>query len=122
MKAYTSSSSSRAMSVARDALESSMTSPAWSDGAAGSRGLWGSEVMKLLREQIPAEQIGGVRTLHVRPRVHDHVPGAGGGRVGGADRRFRVGAALAVGRHIAQEDGDAASLLAAAQVNVRDVP
>src|SRR5260370_10925114 len=77
MKAYTSSSSARAMSVAREALESSTTSPAWSDGVDGSPGLLGSEVMKQLREQIPAEQVGGVRALHVRSRVHDHVPGAG---------------------------------------------
>src|SRR6266849_8757252 len=121
MKAYTSSSSSRAMSVARDALESSTTSPAWSGGIAGSVGLWGCEVMKLLREQIPAEKIGGVRALHVRPRVDDHVPGAGRGRVGGVDGRFRVGMALAVGRHSVQADGDAPPRLAAAEVNVRDV-
>src|SRR5258708_2715223 len=121
MKAYTSSSSSSAMSVAREALESSMTSPAWSDGVDGSPGLLGSEVMKQLREQIPAEQVGGVRALHVRSRVHDHVPGAGRGRIGGGDGRFRVGVALGVGRHLVQADGDAPPLLAAAQVDVRDV-
>src|SRR5712692_6003838 len=109
MKAYTSSSSSRAMSVARDALESSTTSPAWSGGIAGSVGLWGFEVMKLLREQIPAEQIGGVRPLHVRHLVR------------GVDGRFRVGIALAVGRHSVQADSDAPPRLAAAEVNVRDV-
>src|SRR6202158_514153 len=121
MNAYTSSSSSRAMSVARDALESSTTSPACSDGASGSLRLWGSEVMKRLREQVPAEQIGGVRTLHVRSGVYDHVPRAGRGRIGRADGRFGVGVALGVGHHLVQADGDAAALLTAAQVNVGDV-
>src|SRR5260370_15739517 len=121
MKAYTSSSSSRAMSVARDALESSTTSPACSGGAAGSLGLRESEVMKRLREQIPAEQIGGVRPLHIRPRVHDHVPGAGRRRIDGTDGRFRVGVALGVGRHLVQTDGGASELQAAATEDVRDM-
>src|SRR5216683_4332863 len=121
MKAYTSSSSSRAMSVARVALGSSTTSPESSDDANESLGLRGSRVMQLLREQVPAEQIGGVRTLHVRSRVHDHVPGAGRGRIGGGDGRFRVGVALGVGRHLVQADGDAPPLLAAPQVDMRDV-
>src|SRR5216684_2377782 len=122
MKAYTSSSSSRAMSVARVALGSSTTSPESSDDADESLGLRGSRVMQLLREQVPAEQIAGVRALHVRSCVHDYVPGAGGGRIDGApDGRFRVGVAQGVGRHLVQADRNAAPLLAAAQVDVRDV-
>src|SRR5216683_2212338 len=97
MKAYTSSSSSRAMSVARVALGSSTTSPESSDDADESLGLRGSRVMQLLREQVPAE------------------------RIGGGDGRFRVGVALGVGRHLVQADGDAPPLLAAPQVDMRDV-
>src|SRR6266851_7226577 len=100
MKAYTSSSSSSA--------------PESSDDADESLGLRGSRVMQLLREQVPAEQIAGVRALHVRSCVHDHVPGAGGRRIDGApDGRFRVGVALSVGRHLVQADRNAAPLLAA---------
>src|SRR5260370_7142916 len=81
MKAYTSSNSSSAMSVARVALGRSTTSPADPEGATGSPGLWGSTVMNRLREQVPAEKGGRVRAPEVRPRVHDHVPGPIGGAV-----------------------------------------
>src|SRR6266849_3273439 len=78
--------------------------------------------MKLLCEQVPAKKVCGVRTLHVRPRVHDDVPGASGGRIGGvADGRFRVGVPLAVGDHLVQRQGDVANLLAAPDVDVGGV-
>src|SRR6266567_3319859 len=97
MNAYTSSSSSRAMSVARVAVGSSTTSAACSDRAAGSSGRRGPRLTVRLHEQVSAEQVGGARTLHVRSRVHHDVPGAGGRRIGGGDVRFDVGVALTVG-------------------------
>src|SRR6266849_10885948 len=97
MKAYTSSSSSRAMSVARVALGSSTTSPESSDDADESLGLRGSRVMQLLREQVPAEQIGCVRALHVRSCMHHGVPGAVLQRIGCVESRPGVGVALSGG-------------------------
>src|SRR5260370_17047538 len=99
MKAYTSSSSSSAMSVARVALGSSTTSPESSDDADESLGLRGSRVMQLLREQVPAEQISGVRALHVRSCMHHGVPGAVRRRIGCVQSRPAVGVPLAVRPH-----------------------
>src|SRR5216683_2762390 len=107
MKAYTSSNSSSAMSVARAALGRSTTSPD-PDGATDSPGRWGSTVMKLLREQVPAEEVGGVRAPQVRPGVHDDIPGP-------------VRVALCVGDDLLEGDGDIPALRAAADVDVRDV-
>src|SRR5713226_7736096 len=122
MKAYTSSSSSSAMSIALVALGRSTTSPDGSDGTAGSPGRWGSTVMKLLREQVPAEKVRGVRAPQVRPGVHDDVPGPVGRRVHGAvDVRRYVRVALPVGDDLHQRQGDVPSLRAAADVDVRDV-
>src|SRR5712691_1932511 len=122
MNAYTSSSSSSAMSVARVALGRSTTSPADSDGTAGSAGRWGPTVMKLLREQVPAEKISGVRPAHVRPCVHDYVPGPSGRRVHGVlDDRCRVRVALSVGDDLLERYGDVSPLHAIADVDVRDM-
>src|SRR5260370_38626929 len=99
MKAYTSSNSSSAMSVARVALGRSTTSPD-PDGATDSPGRWGPTVMKVLREQVPAEKVGGVRAAQVRPRVHDDIPGPVGGRVHRTRDRgghFRVAVRVAYG-------------------------
>src|SRR6266849_3757653 len=121
MKAYTSSNSSSAMSVARVALGRSTTSPD-PDGATDSPGRWGSTVMKLLREQVPAEEVGGVRAPQVRPGVHDDIPGPVGGRVHGAgDQGGHVRVALCVGDDLLEGDGDIPALRAAADVDVRDV-
>src|SRR5260370_10998124 len=121
MKAYTSSNSSSAMSVARVALGRSPTSPD-PDGATDSPGRWGPTVMKVLREQVPAEKVGGVRAAQVRPRVHDHVPGPVGGRVHRArDRCGHVRVALGVGYDLLEGDGDIPALRAVADVDVRDV-
>src|SRR5260370_15396787 len=122
MKAYTSSNSSSAMSVARVALGRSTTSPADPEGATGSPGLWGSTVMNRLREQVPAEKVGRVRAPEVRPRVHDHVPGPIGGRVHRAgDGRGHVRVALRVGDDLLEGYGDIPALRTAADVDVRDV-
>src|SRR6266853_375148 len=97
MKAYTSSNSSSAMSVAGVALGRSTTSPD-PDGATDSPGRWGSTVMKLLREEVPAEEVGRVGAPQVRPRVHDDVPGPVGGRIHRArDHSGHVRVALGVG-------------------------
>src|SRR5260370_41284539 len=97
MKAYTSSNSSSAMSVARVALGRSTTSPD-PGRATDSPGRWGSTVMKLLGEQVPAEEVGGVRAPQVRPRVHDDIPGPLGARLRRArDRGGHVRGALRVG-------------------------
>src|SRR5258706_9989909 len=121
MNAYTSSNSSSAMSVARVALGRSTTSPD-PDGATDSPGRWGPTVMKLLREKVPAEKVGGVRAPQVRPRVDDHVPGPVGGRVHRArDRCGHVRVALRVGYDLLEGDGDIPALRAVADVDVRDV-
>src|SRR5260370_12548104 len=121
MKAYTSSNSSSAMSVARVALGRSTTSLD-RDGATDSPGRWGPTVMKVLREQVPAEKVGGVRAPQVRPRVDDHIPGAVGGRVHRAwDRCGHVRVALGVGYDLLEGDGDIPALRAVADVDVRDV-
>src|SRR6266481_227710 len=114
MKAYTSSSSSSAMSVARVALGSSTTSPESSDDADESLGLRGSRVMQLLREQVPAKQIGGAPALHVRSCMHHGVPCAVRRRIGCVESRPGVGVALTVGRHRVQSQEDVARLLTAA--------
>src|SRR6266852_197524 len=122
MKAYTSSNSSSAISVARVELGRSTTSPPASEGVTDSPGRWGSTVMNLLREQIPAEKVCGVRAPQVRPRVHDHVPGPVGGRVHRArDLGGHVRVALRVGDDLLEGYGDVPALRAAADVDVRDV-
>src|SRR5258708_359181 len=121
MKAYTSSNSSSAMSVAGVALGRSTTSPD-PDGATDSPGRWGSTVMKLLGEQVPAEEVGRVGAPQVRPRVHDDIPGPVGGRVHRArDRGGHVRVALRVGYDLLEGDSDIPALRAAADVDVRDV-
>src|SRR6266478_9675377 len=121
MKAYTSSNSSSAMSVARVALGRSTTSPD-PDGATDSPGRWGSTVMKLLREEVPAEEVGRVGAPQVRPRVHDDVPGPVGGRIHRArDHSGHVRVALRVGDDLLEGDGDISALCAAADVDMRDV-
>src|SRR3989442_16000703 len=91
MKAYTSSSSPSAMSVAREPAGSSTTSPRVC--AAGSSG-----VTDDLGEEVAAQEVAGVGSLHVGPGVNDDVPGALRGRVGQVQRRFGAGVALTV-RH-----------------------
>src|SRR3989442_2211286 len=116
------------MSVAREAAGSSTTSPAaWSAGAGWSGGS-GSLVMTAARsrrtssgEQVPAEQVAGVRSLHVRPGVHDDVPVAGLRRIdspqsGPGDPRPR-----AIRDHLVEGEHDPAALRAAAEVDVRDM-
>src|SRR5437879_12101442 len=93
MNAYTSSSSSSAMSVARVALGSSTTSPG-SEGAPVSLELPCSVVIVGLGEKVPAEQIRRVRTLHVRSRVDDHIPRPGRRRESSGERRSRVGSVI----------------------------
>src|ERR1700694_2897019 len=101
MKAYTSSSSSRAMSVARGAIGSWRTSPASADPAAGSSD-GRSAVISPLSEQISAQQVGGTRPLHVWTGMHDHVPTAVRGRVGRGNRGLHVHIALGVGDDLVQ--------------------
>src|SRR5260370_28391983 len=121
MKAYTSSNSSSAMSVARVALGRSTTSPD-PDGATDSPGRWGPTVMKLLREQVPAKKIGGVRAPQVRPRVHDDIPGPVGGRGHRVwDQGVHVPVALRVGDDLLPGAGDIPALRGAAAVAVRSV-
>src|SRR6266704_4714078 len=121
MKAYTSSNSSSAISVARVALGRSTTSPD-PDGATDSPGCWGPTVMKVLREQVPAEKVSGVRAPQVRPRVHYDVPRPVGGRVHRArDQGGHVRVALRVGDDLLESDGDIPALRAVADVDVRDV-
>src|SRR5882672_2005030 len=115
MNAYTSSSSSSAMSAARAAAGSwstfSTSDPTfcWSGGR--------SRVIPL-GEKISAQQVGGVRTLHVGTRVDDHVPRAVRGGIGRLDGRLDVHLALAVGNHLVQRQRDVPVLLAAADVDV----
>src|SRR5260221_4448340 len=121
MKAYTSSNSSSAMSVARVALGRSTSSPD-PDGATDSPGRWGPTVMKLLREQVPAEKVGGVRAPEVRPRVHDDIPGPVRGRVHRVrDHGGHVRVALRVGDDLLERYGDIPALRAVADVDVRDM-
>src|SRR5438552_8676191 len=62
MNAYTSSSSSRAMSVARAEVGSCST---WPGSGADS-----SDVIARLGVKVPAEQVGGARPPHVRAERH----------------------------------------------------
>src|SRR5260370_41916324 len=120
MKAYTSSNSLSAMSVARVALGRSTTSPD-PGRATDSPGRWGSTVMKLLGEQVPAEEVGGVRAPQVRPRGHDDIPGPVGGRVHRArDRGEHVRFALPVAYDLLQGDGVIPALRAPAAGGVRE--
>src|SRR2546427_926715 len=118
MNAYTSSSSSSAMSVARVALGSSTTSPG-SEGAPVSLEVPCSVVIVGLGEKVPAEQIRRVRTLHVRSRVDDHIPRPGRRRVSRGESRSRVGLAIPIGDDLVQGQRYVADLLAAADVYVR---
>src|SRR5256885_13554555 len=100
MKAYTIPSSSRAMSVAREAAGSWTTS-------AGSLAR-SSGVMPCL-EEIAAHQIARACALHVRSGVDDDVPRAAGGRIGDVvERRLGVRCSLPVGNHLVQRERDAA--------------
>src|SRR6266850_8094160 len=120
MNAYTSSSSSSAMSAARAAAGSWSTFSVSSDPTACSSG--GRSRFMPLREEIPAEQVRGVRALHVGTRVDDDIPGAVRRGIGHPlDGRLDVRLALAVGDDLVQGKLDVAGLLAAADVNVRDV-
>src|SRR5207244_13553777 len=76
MNAYTISSSSSAMSVAREAAGSSTTS-------AGSLAL-SSGVMPCL-EEVAAHQVARARALHVGSRVDDDVPLPARGRMAEAE-------------------------------------
>src|SRR4029077_16254909 len=110
------------MSIARVALGRSTTSPRASDGAAASPGRWGSTVMKLLREQVPAKQVRGVRRREVRPRVDHDIPGAvGWGIDGSVDNRGHVRVPLCIGDDLLERQGDVAPLRAIADMDVRDV-
>src|SRR5438094_10061572 len=105
------------MSVARAAVGSWTTSACPPRAAAGSSG-----VMRAPLEEVAAEQVVGVRPLHIRSRVHDHVPVAAWGRVLLGDRRPGGGGALSVGDDRGERGGDASALLTAADVDVRHVP
>src|SRR5438270_12999931 len=100
------------MSVAREATGSWMTSPRSRAGSSGvTRDL----------EEVAAKKVVGVRPLHVGAGVDDHVPVPGRRRIVLVQRRRRVGIALAVGDDLVEREGDATALLAAADVDVRDV-
>src|ERR1043165_9629528 len=114
MNAYTSSSSSSAMSAARRATGSSTTSASCCSPAGRSG------VISAL-EQVSAEQIFRVRTLHVRSRVDNRVPLGPGRRIGDVERGLRVGDALAVGDHLVEGEGDATATCAGAEVDVGNV-
>src|SRR5690242_1855426 len=101
------------MSVAREAAGSWTTSPGPSDRS--------SAVIVRLEEEVAAEEIAGVRSLHVRPRVHDHVPVPACRRIFLEERRPDVGLPLAVRDDLVQGELDRAARLAAAHVNVRNV-
>src|SRR2546426_1179843 len=88
MNAYTISSSSSAMSVAREAAGSSTTS-------AGSLAL-SSGGMPCL-EEVAAHQVARARALHVGSRVDDGVPLAARGRIGDVEGRPGVRRSQAVG-------------------------
>src|SRR5258708_18101228 len=109
------------MWVARVAVGRSTTSPD-PDGATDSPGRWGPTVMKLLREQVPAKKIGGVRAPQVRPRVHDDIPGPVGGRGHRVlDPGGHVRVALRVRDDLLHVAGDIPALRSVADVDVRDV-
>src|SRR5215471_11372647 len=100
-----SSSSSIAMSAARDAAGSSTTWPSAFSSSAGSGGL-ASEVTGLASEQVAAEKVRGVGPLHVRTGMHHHVPVAARGRVVRLDRGPCIGCASAVRDHLVQGKDD----------------
>src|SRR6266513_1623266 len=111
---------SLAISATRDAAGSSTTWPGTASSGTGSGGL-GSEVTSGPSEQVAAHEVRGVAALHVRTRVHHHVPVPAGGRIFRLDRGASVGRSGAVRHHLVQREQDSAWLLAAARVHVRDV-
>src|SRR4051812_18189186 len=102
------------MSAARRATGSSRTS-ACCGSLAGRSG-----VIRAL-EQVSAEQVFGVRTLHVRPRMHDGVPPGPGRRIGDVQRGRGVRAPLTIGDHLVEGEGDPPTAGARAEVDVRYV-
>src|SRR2546422_3798111 len=114
MNAYTISSSSSAMSVAREAAGSSTTS-------AGSLAL-SSGVMPCL-EEVAAHQVARARALHVGPRVDDDVPLAARGRIGDVEGRPGVRRSQTVGDDLIQRERDDAPrrLRASTDMDVRHV-
>src|SRR5260370_35482191 len=100
------------MSVAREAAGRSSTS-------AGSPAGW--SVVRPGSEKVAAEEVGGVRPLHVRPGVDDYVPGPAGRWIGQVEGGPRVRHALAVCHDRVEGECNPAPRLAAAEMDVRDV-
>src|SRR4029077_1736982 len=115
MKAYTISSSSRAMSVARGPAGSWTTSPPGS--VSGVISWTPTEPL----EEVAAQQVRRVCALHVRAGVHHHVPVTARGPVRGVDQARGVRDPSPVRDDRVERVDDGARLLAAADVNVRHV-
>src|SRR5260370_42586722 len=100
------------MSVAREAAGRSSQ-------AAGSPA--GSSVVMRRSEKVAAEEVGGVRPLHVRPGVDDYVPGPAGRWIGQVEGGPRGRHALAVCHDRVECECNPAPRLAAPEMDVRDV-
>src|SRR5260221_7130807 len=111
------------MSVAREAAGRSSTSPG--SATPGSSGGWaglvkGWPARRPARrlEEVPAEQVAGVRALHVGPGVHDDVQGPGGRRECGLQVRSGGRVPVAGRTDLVERDGVSAGLAAAAALDV----
>src|SRR5438045_156740 len=112
------------MSVALAVVGNSTTWPEIASSAASSGGGEPGFIRRTPRrtlEQVSAKQVGGVGSLHVRARMHDHIPVAAGRWVFRLHRALGIGRARPVRDDLVERKQDAALLLAAAVVDVRHV-
>src|ERR1700693_1445890 len=121
MKARPSPSSSSAMAVLLEAAGSSRISPALSSPCASLCDRPGPVVMEYLLEEIPTEEVLGVRAGHVRSDMNHDIPGAARGWIGGLHGALDVRRALVVCNHGVEGVLDRPTRGAAPEMDVRDV-